>query len=252
MTAATALQGMGLGSVDPGTVSLFVGQPKTKLTLDETGWTLVTVYLAVLSNWVAPGLYSNSALNTNVLLVKAEAEQLVDAGELCFVTLTYNQRYVNTPSTPTPQAQYGISGSADLVSITLHPNFVSSSPGPGWAAGPNAWDANAPWEQFWDATKKDWLSTSAGTYLSSVPVYLKGWTKYPAAGCTVWTKVYFDSQPGDPPPTGSIIDPGYGFGPSGSYVLQTCDQAKENAFWCRTSHFQYFPTGAPTQIYKNG
>jgi hypothetical protein len=226
-------------------------QPEDDWDINEQGISIKQTILAGYNNGqfltVIPKLYGPHGLNLGVLYRGCKIKQIGDMGDYCMMTLIYDQRYSNTPTTPLPQPQYGCNGGKIMQDIQLHPNFKAAA---GAGTPP---DENSPWSQYWDAAKKDWKSDPAtGLYLDSVPSYLIGWTKFPDAATTVWTKIYYTSQPTDPLPEGQILDPGFGFGPSGCYLVTTCDQQKENAFWCRTTHFDYYPRGVPAQIFING
>jgi hypothetical protein len=230
-----------------------LGQPRDKITLRIDGWTVKSTLLCLYANWltlVSTGIQTPHPIYATCLLSEVDVVQEEEMGELCLVTLTYDQRYSNIPTTPTPPSQFGVNAGRVIQDITLHPSFPPLSAAAPTTPGPYAFDASAPWSQFWDSTKKDWQSDATGKYLPAVPAYLIGWTKFPDASATIWTKIYYRSLPIDPLPDNTITDPGFGFGPSGCYVVSSCDEQKENAFWCRTTHFDYYPNGAPTHIFR--
>jgi hypothetical protein len=223
-----------------------LGLPHDEWNIDEKGLSCTRTVLALYAEWqdTVPGLYSPHPFSSAVLFRKARVIQEQEIGDLCLVIMTYDQYYLNVASTPTPQPQFGVNGNTIMQDITLHPNFNG---------GAGSWDANAPWSQFWDVNLKDWNKASSGPgYDPSVPPYLIGWTKFPDGAATIWTKTFYDSQPVDPLPVGQIVDPGFGFGPSGCYFCGTADRQKENAFWYDLLHFQYYPRGVPTQIFQWG
>ena len=227
--------------------AMALNQPRDKIQIDLQGWSVKTAWLALYANWsttVGATALDKHPIYSTCLLEEINCEQDEEMGELCLVVLTYGQRYSNTPTTPLPPPQYGINGAGEEIDIRRHPTFVQADD-----------SGNGPWSQWWNPETKafdpNYLPPGVTGPPPPMPAYLIGVTKYVTGGAVVWTKIYFESQPTDPLPDGTIQDPGFGYGPSGCYLVVTCDDQKENAFWCRTTHYKFSTTPWPIEIYNN-